>query len=316
MSLGDVIGQQRAVRMLKGAMERGRVASSYLFAGEQGVGKRFTALNFAKAVCCRTPRGLDACGECPSCRKIEAGTHPDFLLVEPEGGIIKVEHIRRLEEVLSLKAYEGGAKVVIVDDAEAMNISAANAFLKTLEEPSPGSLIILVSSAPDRLPATIRSRCMRVSFRPLSPEDCKRVLGKKAGDEALVRLSMGRPGLALGENLVRQRDKFMASLRKLLTEESKHPWKDRQEVERWVDMALILLRDLAVLKASGRASGLINGDLGHELEAFGKDASLRGIIEGYDKLRRIRATLGFNLNRGITWNYIGSVMEEVQSGRT
>jgi DNA polymerase-3 subunit delta' len=310
MPLKDVIGQERAMRMLAGAIERGRVASSYLFAGEQGIGKRFAAMKFAKAVCCRSPVEGDACGRCPSCRKLDSGTHPDFLLIEPDGGMIKVEHIRRLEEVLSLKSYEGGAKAVVVDDAEAMNISAANAFLKTLEEPAPESLIILVSSAPDRLPDTIRSRCMRINFRPLSPKDCLRIIGKKSGDrDQLVRLSMGRPGLAVRENLLKKRDRFMASVRKMLAEHGKHPWKDRQDMERWLDMALLLLRDMAVLKATGRPGGLVNGDLADELEGMGRGASLRGIIDGYEKLRKVRATLGFNLNRGITWNYIGSIME-------
>jgi DNA polymerase III delta' subunit len=314
MSLNDVIGQGPALRMLSGAIKNERVASSYLFAGEQGIGKRFAALNFAKALNCLDTIGgdgyEDACESCPSCRKFASGNHPDFLLIEPEGGLIKVDRIRRIEETLSLKAFEGRTKVVIVDEADTMNINASNAFLKTLEEPSPKSLIILVSSRPDRLPATIRSRCMRINFRPLSPDDCLRVIGGKGKDSALkIRLSMGRPGLAVSRNLLRQRDRFWNSLTKMLNEESKHPWKDREDLQEWLDMSLLLMRDLAVTKITGGGGKLVNEDISDNIGEMSGRAPLKVIIENYEKLRSLRGNTGFNLNRAVTWNYIRSIME-------
>lgn len=313
MSLRDVVGQESALRMLLGARRMGRVASSYLFAGEQGIGKRFTALNFAKALNCLNPVDGDygdACDKCPSCIKIDAGTHPDFLLIEPDGDQIKVEQVRRLEEALSLTAYEAKVKVAVVDDAEAMNASAANAFLKTLEEPPPESLIILVSSSPDRLPETIRSRCSRINFRPLGPGACEEVMKKRASARkalpVLVRLSMGRPGLALGEDLLKERDMVMGDLEGTA---GKHPWKDRKDIERWLEMSMLLLRDMAVLKATGSAEGLINRDMAAELGEMSEKAALTGIIEAYGKLMQLKSRLGFNLNKAITWNYAQSVME-------
>lgn len=297
--------------MLLGARRMGRVASSYLFAGEQGIGKRFTALNFAKALNCLDPADLDGCDKCPSCVKIDSGTHPDFLLVEPDGDQIKVEQVRRLEEALSLTAYEGKVKVAVVDDAEAMNANAANAFLKTLEEPPPGSLIILVSSSPDRLPDTIRSRCSRINFRPLSPGDSEAVMKKSVKRDlpVLVRLSMGRPGLALRENLVKERDRCMEALGGA---EGRHAWKDRRDIERWLEMQMLLLRDMAVEKITGSAEGLMNLDRAEELKGLGEKASLKGIIEGCHSLMQLKGRLGFNLNKAITWNYAQSVMEELK----
>ncbi|GAB4388941.1 MAG: DNA polymerase III subunit delta' [Thermodesulfovibrionales bacterium] len=299
--------------MLVGAWRRGRLASSYMFAGEQGIGKRFTAFNFAKALNCLDPAGGgDACEACASCRKMNSGSHPDLVAVGPDGDQIRVDEIRKLEGALSYRAYEARVKVAIVDDAEKMNASAANAFLKTLEEPSPDSLIILVTSAPDRLPATIRSRCSRVNFTPLGPDDCLRVIsgGKRAGGDpgVLVRLSMGRPGLARGEDLVSERDRFL----KTLGGGGKHPWKDRSDMERWLDMALLVLRDMAVLKTAGEEGDLINRDKAGEIGRLCERASPEGIIECYEKIARLRWRLAFNLNRGITWNYAGAVMEGIK----
>jgi len=175
MTFHDIIGQDKAINILERTIQRGRIASSYLFAGEPGIGKKCTAVTLAKALNCLTSPGA-ACDECPSCRKIDSGIHPDFLLISPESGQIRVEEIRAIDEMLSLKAFEGRYKIVIVDDADTMNQYAANAFLKTLEEPPADSLIILVSSNPGRLPDTIRSRCSRINFTPLSSAACEKVL--------------------------------------------------------------------------------------------------------------------------------------------
>ncbi|MDP2168509.1 MAG: DNA polymerase III subunit delta' [Thermodesulfovibrionales bacterium] len=314
MALGDVIGHERAVALLRRALETGRVASAYLFAGEQAIGKRFTALNFAKALNCRV--GCDSMGSatpCASCRKMDSGAHPDLFMVSPEKGVIKVGEIRRIEEALSLRPYEGVAKVVIVDSAEAMNQEAANAFLKTLEEPPEHSVIILITSSPDGLLETMRSRCVRINFKPLSDPDCGAVIrkhgGLKAGiSAAAVRLSMGRPGLALDEDIVKERDKFIESFEEVLRPGNKPLWKDRAEIERWLDMSFGLLRDMAVFKITSDASGLLNRDISDRIGRMCAGTDLKGIIECYERLLRVREHLRFNLNKTITWNYVGSVL--------
>ncbi|MBS1113480.1 MAG: polymerase subunit gamma and tau, partial [Nitrospirae bacterium] len=180
MSFRDIIGQDRAVRILLKTIERARIPSSYLFAGESGIGKKLTAINLAKALNCLQPRThvsrlttYDCCDACSSCKKIDANIHPDFTLILPENGQIRIEEIRAIDSTLSLKAFEGTYKTVIIDDADTLNQSAANAFLKTLEEPPADSLIVLISSNPDRLPDTIRSRCSRINFMPLPPKACE-----------------------------------------------------------------------------------------------------------------------------------------------
>ena len=219
MALKDIIGQEKAINILLGTLSQNRIPSSYLFAGESGIGKKFTAVNFAKTLNCLNSQPSDCCDECPSCKKIDSQTHPDFMMVTPEKSEIRVEEVRAIEEALSFAPYEGKRKVVIVDEAEAMNASAANAFLKTLEEPPPQSIIILIASSPERLPETIRSRCSRVNFLPLSAARCEEVIKNQPGVRGRVekdsqlstvsRLSMGRPGLAISNDLIEERDWFI-----------------------------------------------------------------------------------------------------------
>jgi DNA polymerase-3 subunit delta' len=324
VSLNTIIGQDKAVRMLLGILKRQKVASSYLFCGEAGVGKKAVAVAFAKAVNCLNPRSpgprfsedgpVDACEECESCVKIEAGVHPDFLLVSPEERLIRIDEIRMIDDALSYKPFEGRKKTVIVDDAETMNISAANAFLKTLEEPPEDSIIILVTSKPDLLPATIRSRCSRINFSPLPTDSCTEVLAGKVKDaeklSLAARLSMGRPGVALSSDLTEERKWFLNLFKAMLLAE-KDAWSSRDDMERWFDHVLIFLRDMTVLKLTNDPEYLVNADLEGYLTGLSKSVDVKVIIYIHQELSRMRRLLQFNLNKSITWNYTASLLRKV-----
>jgi DNA polymerase III subunit delta' len=316
VSLKQIIGQDRAIAMLCGTIERGRLASSYLFCGESGVGKKTTALNFAKALNCLNATlhltSPDSCDECESCLKMDAGVHPDLLVISPEERQIRIDEIRLIDDVLSLKPFEGRKKAVIVDDAETMNISAANAFLKTLEEPPGESVIILVSSRPELLPGTIRSRCARIDFSPLSLESCISVLGEKIGGEdreLSARLSMGRPGIALSAGLLEERTWFLNLLRGMLDGE-KDAWASRDDMDRWFGQMLTLLRDMAVLKVTAEPSLLLNIDLREKVEKLSRYTDLKVIIDIYNDVNRLKNQLMFNLNKSVTWNYTSSLLRK------
>ncbi|RPI35923.1 MAG: DNA polymerase III subunit delta' [Nitrospiraceae bacterium] len=338
MSLAEITGQEKAIGMLTGILERQRLASSYIFSGESGIGKKLTAINFAKALNCLNTvasdtlqatddknsflpavtrhasriTDLDACDQCESCLKIESGSHPDLKMISPEDRQIKIDEIRLIDEALSFRPFEGRKKVVIVDDADTMNIAAANAFLKTLEEPPEDSVIILISSRPDRLPATIRSRCSRVNFVTLSLEACKKVLRGKVPDEeleVLARLSMGKPGLALSSDLKEEITWFSGLLKGMLNAE-KDSWASREEMDRWFEQALIMMRDAAVFRITGDAARLVNAELREYASKMGKSTDLQGIIEIYKELSLVKGLLMFNLNKSITWNYTASLLRK------
>jgi DNA polymerase-3 subunit delta' len=164
---------------------RARLPHAILLKGPQGVGKFDFALNIAQSLLCREPQeGGLACDSCPSCHWFQQQSHPDFRLIQPEilsaqeeasesgkkpARQISVDQVRGLADFSSLSAHQGGFRVVLIHPAEAMNASAANALLKTLEEPAGQMLFILVTHKPQQLPATILSRCLALAA-PLPPE--------------------------------------------------------------------------------------------------------------------------------------------------
>jgi DNA polymerase-3 subunit delta' len=198
-------GHDALVEGFRRAVQRGRLAHAYLFTGPAGVGKRLFALELAKALlCAKAAEGsLQACDHCPSCVQVEAGTHPDFFTAvrPPEALEFPIGLMRELCARFALKSARGRGKVVLIDDADDLNEGSANCFLKTLEEPPPRSVLILIGSTPDRQLQTIVSRCQVIRLAPLAPDLVDELLQTQGIDDAalrgrLVRLGAGSPGLA------------------------------------------------------------------------------------------------------------------------
>ncbi|MBI5788339.1 MAG: DNA polymerase III subunit delta' [Candidatus Schekmanbacteria bacterium] len=159
MGWNQIKGQNRVVKILCRALAQKRLPHAYLFYGIEGVGKKLTALHLAKVVNCRQ-QTEEPCGICPACHKVDKAIHPDVILIQPEEGeSIKIEQIRRLQEEIAYKPFEGYFKVWIIDQADKMTQQAANCLLKTLEEPPASSLIILLAVQEESLLPTIISRC-------------------------------------------------------------------------------------------------------------------------------------------------------------
>lgn len=180
MSWHGIEGHDEVVEQFRRAFGRGRLASSFLFAGPAGVGKRTFALKLAQAMLCqaRPEEAMDPCGTCSSCAQVAAGTHPDVdVVAKPEEkSFIPLElligerdHRRRegLCHNIAMKPYLGGRKIALIDDADYLNAEGANALLKTLEEPPPRSVLILIGTTPAKQLPTIRSRCQLIRFQPL-----------------------------------------------------------------------------------------------------------------------------------------------------
>ena len=189
---------------------RARWPHAILIGGQEGLGKRQLAMHLARALLCETPRADGgACGTCTSCRLVHSGSHPDLRLIEPvtydeEGNAtpadgIGVDRIRDLTAFAQLSSHRRIAKVAVIVPAEALNPAAANALLKTLEEPPPATFLLLVSHQPGRLPATIVSRCMRLSIPEPEPAIAAAWLSAKGvvDPEAALARAGGAPLLAL-----------------------------------------------------------------------------------------------------------------------
>ena len=235
--LSDVRGQAAAVEALRRLTAAGGPVPPLLFHGPEGVGKRTAALAFAAALVCREPSGTDGCGRCSSCRRVAdaplvtdlraRSTAQDSPRAYPDAGLVSIPgkktrisvlQARDIAASLATRPFELPFRVYIVDPAEKMTLAAANALLKTLEEPPPYAVLVLISQSPWQLPITVRSRLRPLGFRPLSGSDIEELLIREGipEDEAAARGLRGRG------NLTRARDM--------------DPDRERRTVEAWVQI--------------------------------------------------------------------------------
>jgi DNA polymerase-3 subunit delta' len=305
----NVIGQPRAVELLRHSLEIGRLAHAYLFVGPPHTGKTTLAINLAQALNCESESR--PCGGCESCLRIAAGKHADVQIIGrlPDSNsvdsgskkVIAIGQVRELQQAAGLRPYEGSHRVFIIDGAEYLNEESANCLLKTLEEPPPDVVIILLATNDARLLPTILSRCQRIELFPIPAPDIEEELiqnrhiePEKAG--VLSRLCRGGIGWAItasqDEGLLTERSQRMDELQELVTAGLDRRFsfanrlatqygKNRDSVEEILRLWLDWWRDLLLVRA-GCAEFITNIDL-KETVIRHSDlydlAAIRGAIE-------------------------------------
>jgi len=318
MPFRDVVGHLRLIKLLSRSAAGATLPPSLLFAGPSGVGKRLTAVALAQALNCQAPVSrqssadtgqltddalpLDACGRCAACTRIARGVHPDVVIVEPgESGAIKIDQVRDVVDRAMYRPFEGRRRVVIIDQADALVAAAQNALLKTLEEPPSSSVFILVTSRPDVLLPTVRSRCPDLRFRPLTETDIATVLVSRKLSESEARAvaatadgSVGQALQARAGELVEARDiaqrvlaaaasardagSRLEGAKELLTKSGSGG--ERDQLATHLRAMASLLRDVEVLATESDAAALANPDVRPALEKLAK---------GYGGERGVRA---------------------------
>jgi len=321
----DISNQEKAVHRLTGFIQSGNIPHALLFSGMEGIGKKKTALVFAKALNCQTiarrqataRQPVEPCGICRPCKKIAAGHHPDVIVVEPEQSRIKISAIRDLGHTLAVKPYEALQRVVVIDQAQAMNPQAGNSLLKLLEEPPAGTILILIAVNTYSLLPTVVSRCQQVSFKPIpdhalaeyliqkgiSPEKAK-ILGKLAngsfsraedlaGTEWLQRREwVIRIFERLGDD--RQGDRRVA----LSMAFSEMLAKDRDGIVDVLELLTSWFRDMAVVK--GGSENVINMDLIPRIRQAAQRCSTMAVLSNIDRLETARKKIEANANIRLT----------------
>ncbi|OAG27158.1 DNA polymerase III subunit delta' [Thermodesulfatator autotrophicus] len=199
LSLSEIVGQDKAIAILEQALKNKRIPHAYLFLGPEGVGRETTALSFFRRIICENQTG---CGECIACQKFRRGNHPDVEIISPRGKNIKIEQIREVEKKLNFRPLEAEKRLILFTEAEALTREAANALLKSLEEPPLYNLFVLIAQSTEGLLPTIVSRCQIVRFRPVLRKILEKILVERFGimpeeAEGLAVLAEGSLGRAL-----------------------------------------------------------------------------------------------------------------------
>jgi len=294
MKLTEVIGHERVIEQLQRAVASERLPHTYLFAGPEGVGKYATACALAARLLCDAP-GDDACGTCAGCVAASRETHPDLTVVRRIDGAaeIKIDQVRELQRRIRLRPVHGQRKVVILDDADRINLAAQNALLKTFEEPPGSVLLILVASNAAALLPTVLSRCQRVNFFPLAGDVVERLLAThgnlsaaEARDVAAYADGSIGQGLLMKTELI---ERARTQLFPILEDIGQRPYADLAELtQEWArippaDLLLVLRAPLAWYRQRlATAVAAAPGGSGARA-AF---AQLRAVYDTIERLRR------------------------------
>jgi DNA polymerase-3 subunit delta' len=330
-----VLGHAGVVGPLRRSVRDGRVAHAYLISGPPRVGKSTLARWLAGALCCPAPE--PPCAACSTCRRVAAGKHPDVETLAPGGPCDEPEHdhdrdgsrdvricqVRRAERLLSLAPFEAHRRVVVVDPADALNAQSADAFLKTLEEPPAGAVIVLVAAEPAALPETVRSRCRHLALRALPTAEVERLLAAEVGVPAeraalLARLSGGHIGWALAaledpaflERRAQQLDRIAELAERGRPERfayaeelaARFP-RARDDVYGILSLWVDWWRDVFRI-AAGDGQGIVNVDRRAELEAAARRYDPAAVARFLHALRACRRDLETNVNARLALEHL------------
>lgn len=329
-----IAGNNHLKDVFRRLLAKERVPHSLLLVGEEGVGKRLFALEIAKALVCQNAQDFEACDDCGACRRAESFNspkadekdefrkvlfteHPDVGFVLPYNRNILVHAVRSLETEANFRPFEAKARFFIIDDADKMNDEAANALLKTLEEPSSTTYIFLVSARPAALLPTIRSRCQIVRFAPLDARQIEGYLERTNqypvdDAELLSKLSHGSLGRALRTDLGKFRErrsmiwKALESLAQgdnraalLKTAEEINDAKNKDYYEIFLDTLQILIHDLWLFRLGANEENIVNADLKAELARLAPRFETARLAAWLKEIETLREQLAVNVNRKI-----------------
>ncbi|MDD5174685.1 MAG: DNA polymerase III subunit delta' [Candidatus Omnitrophota bacterium] len=321
MSFKNLKGQDSAVGYLKASLLNNRVSHAYIFSGPDGVGKRLAAINFAKALNCGNVKSGEPCDQCALCKRVDSSEHPDIFLLRrgKEGDSIKIEDVRALIKDAYLKPFEACKKVYIIEGAEYMKHEAANALLKTLEEPPADSVIILLAENTKKLFHTIVSRCRVVKFFPLKLKEVEEILTgehslSQAQAHTLAHLSGGRLGEALKfkeEDIFTKRSLLIKKIVSGSRADFDFDDIPKEDIRIYLDMILAWYSDILNMKAGAEDYMLVNID---EKDIISNEAARLSFDHIEDIINSVISTMIYmdrNANQKLAMSVLGMKIRQV-----
>jgi DNA polymerase-3 subunit delta' len=330
----SLTGNDRVKGVLKKMLRFNRLPGALLFVGEEGIGKKLFALELARALNCRTPNDIEACGTCGACKRILKLNYPtssdpdawipmiwtdhrDVGMVVAPRRVLRVEQMRQIESEANFRPVEGKARVFIIDEAEKLNDASANALLKVLEEPPSTSHLILITSRPAMLLPTILSRCQMIRFSPLTPAEIESYLTRNnlvdpASARLRARAAAGSISRALSgdiQTFTAQRNSMLAVLETLVVSDNRaqllrsaeqlNEAQYKDEFEERLDVLETLIRDAWMLSLGAKRAQLVNEDLATDLQAISQRMDPAKAAAWILEIEDMREQLIVNINRKV-----------------
>lgn len=323
MKLSDIIGHNEQVEHLIKAYRSDRLAHAYLFYGPDGIGKKSVARALAQYIFCenkdlpaesgqKRDHDSDSCSHCAPCRKISADNHPDLIAILPEKSVIKIDMIRELQHKLNFGKYDAKYKFCIIDEADKIRVEAANALLKTLEEPAKDTVIILVTAKINTLLPTIISRCQKVRFNPISVGEIKGELIRRYAvdsDEAEIIAAFSQGSFAkisldnfsdiieLRRSLVKKiKEVSLSNLSGIINYSSEISNSDKEYLVETIEIIKTFYRDASMIK-SGMTDYLINKDIVNDINRIALSMTHSELFEKVNIMSQIQSSLMANVNK-------------------
>lgn len=331
----SIIDQPQPIRFLTNLLRKGIIPHALLFTGIEGVGKRTVAIKFAMACNCNgkeladltersknlsnhrgngtDPYKLSACDSCRSCKKIQSDNHPDIILIKPSGPFIRIGQIRALYHTLAMKPYEARLRVVIISNAQAMNLEASNALLKILEEPPDRTILILTAVKGSDLLSTIVSRCQQIRFNPISRRNLKNFLAANHGLDAMkadvvAGMADGSFSKALSmkkENWVQRRKWLINEIFSLPSKQigtilalAEKLSKSKEMIPECLQVIQSCLRDIVIYKYCPEK--IINKDLIDSIRHASKNMMLTSLLSKIEAIEEAWKNIQSNANLKLT----------------
>ncbi len=328
----QITGNERVKDLLRRMLDERRVPGALLFSGEEGVGKKLFAFELARALNCKTRVGVEACGICAICkritkinfpssddveekRKIFWTDHPDVGMVQPPNRLFHVAQMRAIEREVNYHPFEGNARVFLIDDADKLNDQSANALLKTLEEPTRTSYLILITARPAMLLPTIRSRCQQIRFSPLTAAEVERYLvsndlATPAAAKLRARCAAGSMSRALCDDLEgykERREEMLAVLRAvalsgdrtrlLRAAEGLSDIRNKDDYEPALELLETLIRDTLLVVVKADQELIVNLDILPQLKEIAAGTDATRAANWISQIEELREQLEVNINR-------------------
>lgn len=328
----QITGNERVKNLLRRMLDERRVPGALLFSGEEGIGKKLFAFELARALNCKNRVGTEACGTCSVCkrtakinfpmsddveekRKIFWTDHPDVGMVQAPGRVFHVKQMREIEREINNHPFEGNARVFLIDDADKLNDQSANALLKTLEEPTRTSYLILITARPAMLLPTIRSRCQQIRFSPLTAAEIEHYLvsnylDKPAAARLRARCAAGSLSRALSDDLEgykERRESMIAVLqalaltgdrtRLLRAAEGLGDIRNKDDYEPTLELLETLIRDALLVAVDGDQQLVVNLDILPQLKEIASATDASRAANWITQIEELREQLLVNINR-------------------